>query len=174
MPRNKEPVLRASRKYHARNKVRRNLENKAWRTAHKKERAEYMRRYMKEHPEVSKRYEARRKRPEGHMAKFNKWRRTWAASNPDKIQQYYHRRRAAKSINNTLTSGEIRAQREKQWGVCYFCKAPLDNGGNGHVDHLTPFCRGGFNEAKNIAITCSKCNLSKGKKTKHEFTSYRN
>ncbi len=37
------------------------------------------------------------------------------------------------------------------------------------LEHLTPICRGGTWDLKNLDVTCYRCNLAKGKMTDREF-----
>ena len=41
--------------------------------------------------------------------------------------------------------------------------------GDRHVDHVIPLSRGGMHTASNLAISCSRCNLSKGTKLLEEL-----
>ena len=62
---------------------------------------------------------------------------------------------------------------------CYFCRkqlyAPCEIGDMSklgtqcHWDHLLPLSRGGSNFPSNMALTCTMCNLKKGRKTEDEF-----
>ena len=51
---------------------------------------------------------------------------------------------------------------------CYYCCRGL-TGLTIHRDHLIPRCHGGLDAIENIALTCSKCNLSKGAATAESF-----
>jgi len=156
--------------YRIENKDKRNQQGKEWRSKNKKALAKKQREYRENNPDIIKKIESKRIRPGGHREKFNEYHKQWSRENQDKIQQYYHKRRARlKSGEGTLTGKEIKEQRRKQDGVCYYCKNILDNNGLGHIDHKTPLSRGGLNIAGNIVIACSTCNLIKGTKTEEEF-----
>jgi 5-methylcytosine-specific restriction endonuclease McrA len=192
-PRLVEEMRRKNRAYYAQNKERINQKrdpeisrrykrnhrelcrqrSEIYRLAHKKGIAARMREYRKKNPDKFKKYERSRRRSDSQRARFNKYRRRWAKTNLNKTQEYYQRRRAILSKNNTLTAKEIKQQREMQNGLCFYCKLPLDNNGNGHVDHKIPLIRGGENCKENIVIACSKCNLKKGRLTYVEFNSLR-
>jgi 5-methylcytosine-specific restriction endonuclease McrA len=60
-----------------------------------------------------------------------------------------------------LTAQEIREQRDLQQGLCWYCKAKLDNKGNGTIDHKLALSKGGTNCKENIVIACMRCNLKK-------------
>ena len=52
--------------------------------------------------------------------------------------------------------------------VCFYCGikiAPADS----HLEHKRPVCRGGDNRRSNLALSCSPCNLAKGRKTHEEY-----
>jgi 5-methylcytosine-specific restriction endonuclease McrA len=46
---------------------------------------------------------------------------------------------------------------------CYLCGKAISNGER-HVDHIVPLAKGGEHSARNLAIACAKCNLSKNAK----------
>lgn len=51
---------------------------------------------------------------------------------------------------------------------CYYCAiglVPEDI----HIEHKTPIARGGTNNRSNLALSCQRCNLSKGRKTEAEY-----
>ena len=155
------------------NEDRNKTQGKEWREKNKEKLAEKMREYRNEKPEIIKKAEKNRKRPEGHKEKFNVYHKTWRQNNPDKRDQYYQSRRSriSKGIND-LTQADIRGQRELQQGKCYYCKQDLDNKGRGHVEHKIPLSRDGHNTKTNIVIACSKCNLEKGQMTEEEYYEY--
>ena len=61
----------------------------------------------------------------------------------------------------------------KQYGTltCYLCFNPIVFGDD-HLEHKTPLIRGGNNDYKNLAISCSGCNHKKHSKTEKEFRDY--
>lgn len=160
-------IRAALRRYHAKNRLKRNLESQAWRRAHLKERAEYMRGYRQKRPEIFRALERNRVRPVGHKEKFNAYVSQWKKANPDKRLASYQKRRAKQGI--AIPASVIASIREAHHGACHYCKNPLDNNGRGHMDHKTPLSRGGLHVAENVCFACSSCNLRKGSKTDAEF-----
>jgi len=74
-------------------------------------------------------------------------------------------RSAAKFFRKLLLS---EALAERDFIVCYYCQceiAPTDS----HLEHKRPVSRGGGNHRSNLVLSCSACNLKKGKKTHEEF-----
>lgn len=53
-------------------------------------------------------------------------------------------------------------------GMCVYCGKKLSKN-EFWIDHIKPLSRGGNNEDENLAVSCRKCNLSKGTKTIEEF-----
>lgn len=51
---------------------------------------------------------------------------------------------------------------------CEYCGCALLDG-NYHIEHKTPLNRGGGNTRENLAVVCTKCNLSKKNLTEAEF-----
>jgi 5-methylcytosine-specific restriction endonuclease McrA len=61
------------------------------------------------------------------------------------------------------------ATKERDFVICYYCRceiAPFES----HLEHKRPVSRGGGNQRSNLVLSCSSCNLRKGKKTHEEFT----
>jgi len=57
---------------------------------------------------------------------------------------------------------------ERDFILCYYCRceiAPADS----HLEHKRPVSRGGGNHRSNLVLSCSACNLKKGRKTHEEF-----
>jgi 5-methylcytosine-specific restriction endonuclease McrA len=50
---------------------------------------------------------------------------------------------------------------------CFYCKTPLD--GSYHIDHKTPYARGGEHQLENFALACLQCNQEKHSKTLEEY-----
>lgn len=61
-----------------------------------------------------------------------------------------------------LSAEDIRLAYTSCSGRCAIC---LDNPIRWEIDHIIPLSKGGTNTVRNIQITCSKCNRSKGTKT---------
>lgn len=63
-----------------------------------------------------------------------------------------------------ITSADRRTVLSRQ--QCKYCRT---KSGPFHVDHRTPFSRGGGNHLSNLECACRRCNLSKGAKTVREW-----
>ena len=68
------------------------------------------------------------------------------------------------SISDTLRMSVY----ERAHGLCVYCGVGLDSDGF-HCDHIIPFSRGGKTNLKNLAASCSFCNLSKKDRTPGEW-----
>lgn len=51
---------------------------------------------------------------------------------------------------------------ERDGEVCAYCQT---TDGPFHLDHITPFSKGGENTADNLTVSCQFCNISKGSKS---------
>jgi 5-methylcytosine-specific restriction endonuclease McrA len=152
-----------------------------------KDRREYMREYRKTHLSYFKAYMRgyKRHRSERELEHTREYKQTsqyrtynkeylkkWKAQNPEKQRLYKHERRARLAGNGgTYTVDEIIDLFYDQAGYCYYCGTPLYSSKDGrfHADHKVPVSRGGDNFISNIALACSKCNLTKNNKTEEEF-----
>ncbi len=54
-----------------------------------------------------------------------------------------------------------------QSGLCYYCTKPLRK--EWHLDHKTPFSRGGQNTLENVCAACPPCNRMKMSMTEDEY-----
>jgi len=69
--------------------------------------------------------------------------------------------------SRTAISAEVKAKVAKRDGnACKYCG---DKEGPFHFDHVSPWSRGGSNDASNLSLACVECNLSKGSKTLREW-----
>jgi 5-methylcytosine-specific restriction endonuclease McrA len=50
---------------------------------------------------------------------------------------------------------------------CFYCKTPLDD--SYHIDHKTPYARGGKHQLDNFALACLQCNQEKHSKSLEEY-----
>lgn len=93
----------------------------------------------------------------------------WRIANPE-YNRIQHAVRKARKLNSggTHTTADVKAQYRSQRGKCWWCSKLV--GDDYHVDHLIPLARGGTNDARNIVISCPKCNMSKHDKLPHEWT----
>ena len=87
----------------------------------------------------------------------------WRARHPEEAHDVRRRRRAQRlGAGGTHTVGDIRQLFEVQHGECQYCGQVLSQGW--HVDHVVPLCRGGSDNVDNLALTCPRCNMKKGRK----------
>lgn len=137
--------------------------------------------YRQKHPgkDTARMAEWRRNNPEKDKEK----RRAWQKANPDKMKQATlnwqkkhpeslkannSKRRARKVGNGGCHTGEqIKQMFFHQKGRCFTCGDKIDK--KYHIDHITPICKGGTDDISNIQLLCPFCNMSKNKKTHHEF-----
>ena len=96
---------------------------------------------------------------------------SYTARNPEKTAAFRSSRRAReRRAPGHHSAADIRAQYDKQNGLCFWCGRPAESDGRRcHVDHVYPLSRGGSNWPENLAISCSHCNLSKQAKMPHEW-----
>lgn len=88
--------------------------------------------------------------------------RKWALENPEKAwvrRQISRIKRRGLKVDGSHSAEDIKRIFKLQKGKCAYCrqKAGLDY----HVDHIVPLAKGGSNYAKNLQITCAKCNMAK-------------
>lgn len=81
-------------------------------------------------------------------------------------------RRAAKRGLTKISFNDIVQQFIDQDGCCFYCQMPLTL--SFHVDHKTPFRRGGLNTIDNICCACRHCNVEKNTLTADEYIAERN
>jgi 5-methylcytosine-specific restriction endonuclease McrA len=92
--------------------------------------------------------------------RVNETRAAWRHANPDKRRAEEHNRRARiLGAEGFHTAAEVQELLQKQKCKCAICRVSIKNGY--HKDHIQPLSRGGSNWAKNLQLTCPKCNLSK-------------
>jgi len=85
--------------------------------------------------------------------------------------RYLERSPAIRSAQSAIKERLIAITLEAGGIVCYYCNVSLEPE-EVHIEHKTPVARGGTNSKKNLALSCARCNLSKGKKTEAEFRGY--
>ena len=87
--------------------------------------------------------------------------RVWKKANPEKVKVASHARRARKlAAEGFHTADEIKELLRRQGRKCAYCSKSVRNGY--HVDHVVPLARGGTNWITNLAVSCARCNTSKG------------
>lgn len=80
---------------------------------------------------------------------------------------WHKRRLAIRASDSHFTKEDVRIAYKSQKGKCWHCGKFV--GDDYHIDHLIPLDKGGSNEARNIVISCPKCNLSKGAKLPQDW-----
>ena len=84
----------------------------------------------------------------------------WKKAKPDLANTQNRNRRALRvAANGEHNQDDIQALFKLQNGRCAYCGRRLSTY---HVDHILPLIKGGSNEPRNLQLTCSKCNLTKG------------
>ena len=53
--------------------------------------------------------------------------------------------------------------------ACTYCGATVEDGAVLSLDHLTPYSRGGTNDAANLVTACKRCNSSRGNRAVAAF-----
>lgn len=82
-----------------------------------------------------------------------------------KVKLQRRRLQARMTNDKTINDSSIQELFEKQDKKCALCKKELTLLSKlTHLDHIIPLVKGGVHSIKNIQITCSRCNLSKGDK----------
>jgi len=93
------------------------------------------------------------------------WRRWWANSSKktrdSRHQKDKIRRRSALGAINYISRREIF---DRDLGICAYCGAQLEFK-SWHMDHVLPLSSGGQHSKGNVVVSCSNCNLKKGKQT---------
>lgn len=85
--------------------------------------------------------------------------RQWMKDNPERAKANSHNSRAArKNIPGSHTEDDIVRIFKQQKGRCAYCRVKL---GKYHIDHITAISKGGTNDARNLQLTCARCNLEK-------------
>lgn len=96
--------------------------------------------------------------------------RKWTASNPERAKINAQRavaKRRNGHVEGSYTVAEVRIIYKAQKGKCAYCSAKL--GSKYHLDHIVALSKGGTNYARNIQITCPRCNLVKHAKDPVDF-----
>lgn len=86
--------------------------------------------------------------------------RSWRENNVERKRIHDNNRRARKlATNGTYTAADIERIYADQRGRCAYCRAKL--GQRFWRDHIVPLAKGGTNTARNIQLTCRRCNARK-------------
>ncbi len=177
---NKEKVNSKNKQWQTQNPERFKAYQHQWGQDNRIHKAEYNKKWRQENLEQAKRQaqdyyldnrEAilennrrwQRENPEAYAAYQKRWRRL----NRIKTCAYSRNYRArAASAPGIFTSEHVKAKLELQGGLCYYCKAPLENY---HIEHKIPLARGGSNWPANICCACPTCNVRKSDTPFWEF-----
>lgn len=76
--------------------------------------------------------------------------------------KYFTEKYTPSKRTKKLTQKEINKLKEKQKDICPLCNEKIFNNDKIHIDHIKPISKGGEDTIKNMQITHSDCNLSKG------------
>lgn len=116
-------------------------------------------------------YVAQRRQEDGgaHAAYMAAYLPEWKRTNPERLRDYTHRRRALKAAT-AFTAIDY----DKIWlacgGSCPDCgcvierSAPWPTATFASIDHIIPLSRGGMHAQDNLRYTCLPCNMKKGAK----------
>ena len=75
---------------------------------------------------------------------------------------------AARGLANNAYQGSKWCRREKRLALylrdglaCVWCGQAVEDGAQLTLDHITPHCHGGTNDATNLITACKRCNSSR-------------
>jgi 5-methylcytosine-specific restriction endonuclease McrA len=162
---------------------------RAYRLAHKEERAAYQRTYTLAHKEkraayIQKWYKANKKslanykhawhlenktKRATYMRTFQQERKSeiaeykkqWYKDNPTASSRTTAQRRAAKKGARITESVDRSVVFERDEGFCGICYTKVDSD-DWHLDHVVPLSRGGDHSYDNCQVSHPTCNLRKG------------
>ena len=97
-----------------------------------------------------------------HRAEFAAYCKAYQQDHPDKIVDISARHRARK-LNATVEQVSRAVVYERDAGRCHLCGGKVNPRG-WHLDHIIPLARDGEHSYRNVAVSCPKCNMSKGTK----------
>jgi 5-methylcytosine-specific restriction endonuclease McrA len=130
------------------------------------------REYRKNNPKFLLKERARKK-SNYHNNKFlySLQNKIWRQNNPESCRAYHVNRRARiRNADGRYNKNDIETLYLKQNGICAYCDEKLKD--TFHIDHIIPLSRGGSNWPDNLALSCPRCNLSKGTKLLSEWKGY--
>jgi hypothetical protein len=83
----------------------------------------------------------------------------WARDNPERAKVNRRNGKARRRlVVGEHTAEDVQRILKQQRGRCAYCRNKL---GDFHVDHIVAVANGGTNDARNIQLTCAKCNREK-------------
>lgn len=150
-------------------------------------RAEYTRKYAKEHPEWKAAYDRQYYRDNNKdiRARTREYKRAHPEYQKEYQEQYRKtedgkailracrmRRRARKRLaTGSFNTEDIKAiklgQTDKKGNLrCWWCGKVISKY---HIDHRVPLAKGGGNHPNNLCLSCPSCNLSKQTHLPHEW-----
>lgn len=84
----------------------------------------------------------------------------WARDNPDRARANSRNGKARRrNIPGSHTAEDVARIFKQQRGRCAHCRKKLPS--KYEVDHIQPVAKGGTNDARNIQLSCGKCNREK-------------
>jgi hypothetical protein len=108
-----------------------------------------------------------KRRYEESNAEISAKRNAWRNQNPERTRAQSTKEKAKRKLApGSFTAEDIRAQREVQGNLCFYCDCEM--GDKYTIDHVLAIANGGTNDPSNIVLACLPCNLKKG--TKLHFT----
>jgi len=140
---------------------------KEYRASHIEWRRAYDREWKRNNYDKDREYQKRyyEANKDAIRAKARERSRVWRASNPDKLAEQSHRRRARKrGAGGVCTAADlitIRAGQTDKRGrlICWRCGKPIKD--TPHLDHWIPLIEGGTNDPGNLHYMHAHCNLTK-------------
>lgn len=89
--------------------------------------------------------------------------RAWAKANPDRARANHRNGKARRrNVLGLHTAEDVARIFKMQRGRCAYCRQQLPS--KFEVDHIQPIAKGGTNDARNIQLSCGKCNREKAAK----------
>ena len=103
------------------------------------------------------------------------YKRAYREANRDKVaarsqtyyqnnrEQYADRRTKRRALKRGATVEKVSRKEvyERDNGRCHICGKKVSKK-SWHLDHLIPLIKGGEHSYRNVAVSCPKCNMSKG------------
>jgi len=151
---NKEKMLNLKKQWKEKYPEKHKEHNRKYRSKHSTRRNEYMKKYRITNKEYTK------KNNKKWRMLNSEYQRKWKKNNPNKIREYWHKRR----LNGTIKKGIINKivnENIFKYGTitCEKCKKECED--DYHIDHITPVSKGGGNNYENLQVLYSHCNVTK-------------